>query len=113
MAQFPGWSTQLMVDIGAASSVDEARNMTEEDIRQLFREPDDAKVNLRFYWQYLECVDYDRAFYNALVKMKNSDSWAQQAASTKAKTAATRALNRANRDLEVEGSDDEVSDDEE
>ena len=31
----------------------------------------DEEPGLRFFWEYLECVDWDAGFYAALVKHKN------------------------------------------
>ncbi|KAJ9630990.1 hypothetical protein H2203_001518 [Taxawa tesnikishii (nom. ined.)] len=33
----------------------------------------DEEPGLRLWWEYLECVGYDRAFYDVLVKIKNKD----------------------------------------
>ncbi|KAI9720190.1 MAG: hypothetical protein M1812_003008 [Candelaria pacifica] len=61
------WGWDFLVAVGFETDHHGLWNVRAEDILELFEKPDDALgLKLRFYWQYLECVDYDENLYNAL-----------------------------------------------
>ncbi|KAH0536459.1 hypothetical protein FGG08_006672 [Glutinoglossum americanum] len=79
-----GWGVRLLVSYGAARDENHAKTFTVQQVKKLFDKPDDAPgAKLRFYWQYMECCDYNLDFYEALSRKGLEIGWTTRSDLTK------------------------------
>ncbi|KAI9775868.1 MAG: hypothetical protein M1839_000742 [Geoglossum umbratile] len=70
------WGARILVKYGAARDEAHAKTFTAEQVKRLFNKPDNAPgAKLRFYWQYMECCDYNLDLYEALSKKGLEIGW--------------------------------------
>ncbi|KAI9774568.1 MAG: hypothetical protein M1840_002817 [Geoglossum simile] len=78
------WGTRALIKYGAARDESHAKTFTAEKVKRLFNKPDDAPgAKLRFYWQYMECCDYNLDLYEALSKKGLEIGWTTRSDLTK------------------------------
>ncbi|KAF2155035.1 hypothetical protein K461DRAFT_311371 [Myriangium duriaei CBS 260.36] len=74
------------------TSIHEANELTPDDILKAFEKADDdCPAGLRFRLEYLQCVSFDRAFYDALVQAQSDASRGRSGLRRNIRTAAPAA----------------------